>query len=168
MRALRTRQGLTLDELAAQSGMSKGHLSRFERGEKTVSLAGLMRVAQALNTSTATLLGEQVDKNVVHVVRARDRHYRREGDYEYAPLNRADSRDGPKAFLLTVSADANVQEAAFHSGDELFFVLSGAIEVELADQSIVLREGDFAQFPGMVEHRIRSIGSEAQLLIFVG
>lgn len=169
VRAIRQRRGLTLDELATLAGMSKGHLSRFERGEKTVSLAGLMRVAQALDTSAASLLGEQVDRSVLHMVRAGDRHFRKDtgGEYEYAPLSRANGGDGPTAMLLRLSADANVKEAAFHSGDEVFYVLSGAIEIELADQSLILREGDFAQFPGLVKHRIRSVGSDAELLIVV-
>lgn len=169
VRAMRRRRGLTLDELADQSGMSKGHLSRFERGQKTVSLAGLMRVAQALHTSTASLLGEQVDRSVMHVVRAEGRHFSKDNDggYEYAPLSRVSGSDAPTALLLHLSTDSYVGEAAFHSGDEIFYVLSGAIEIELADQSLILREGDFAQFPGLVKHRIRSIGSEAKVLIVV-
>ncbi|TCG07899.1 hypothetical protein BZM27_16230 [Paraburkholderia steynii] len=169
VRALRQRRGLTLEELAIRSGMSKGHLSRFERGEKSVSVAGLMRVSQALHTSAAALLGEQVDKGLLHVVRAGDRHYRREKgtEYDYAALSSANGEDGPTALIVRLSSEAVVKEAAFHSGDEIFFVLSGAIEIELADQSIIVREGDFVQFPGLIKHRLRSVGSDAQVLIVV-
>ncbi|WP_170845217.1 helix-turn-helix domain-containing protein [Chitinasiproducens palmae] len=168
-RAMRLRRGLTLDQLASDAGLSKGHLSRFERGEKTVSLAALMRVAQALDTSVATLLGEQTDRSVLHTVRTEQRHFRSDGDggYAYAPLSRANGGDGPTALLLRLTADAVVREAAFHPGDEIFFVLSGAIEIELADHSLILREGDYAQFPGLVRHRIRSVGADAQVLIVV-
>ncbi|WP_186310606.1 helix-turn-helix domain-containing protein [Paraburkholderia sp. BCC1886] len=168
-RALRQRHGMTLDELATLSGISKGHLSRFERGEKTVSVSALMRVAQALHTSAAGLLGEQVDKGVMHLVRASERHYRKErgADYDYAPLSRVGGGDGPTALLLRMTADTELKEAAYHSGDEIFYVLSGAIEIELADQSIILREGDFLQFPGLVKHRVRNLGDEAQVLVVV-
>ncbi|MDR5815989.1 MULTISPECIES: XRE family transcriptional regulator [unclassified Caballeronia] len=171
-RALRQRRGLTLDELASRTGISKGHLSRFERGEKSVSVSALMRVAQALSTSAATLLGEKTDQGVVHVVRTGDRNFSREGGagYDFAPLSRAhgsDDGDGPTALLVRFSSDADLKEAAFHSGDEIFFVLSGAIEIELADQSVILRQGDFAQFPGLVRHRIHSLGSDAEVLIVV-
>lgn len=172
---------MTLDALALDAGLSKGHLSRFERAEKTVSLAALLRIAQALGTSAASLLGEQVDRGVVHVVRAGERHYRKQSgaDYLYAALSRASGGEGgegsggdsggegPTALVLRLPADAHVREAAFHKGDEIFFVLSGAIEIELADQSILLREGDFAEFPGLVKHRIRSVGADAEVLIVV-
>ncbi|WP_157122990.1 helix-turn-helix domain-containing protein [Pandoraea vervacti] len=174
VRVLRQRRGMTLDALALDAGLSKGHLSRFERGEKTVSLAALLRIAQALGTSAASLLGEQVDRGMVHVVRAGERHYRKQSgaDYRYAALSRASGEagsdaDGPTALVLRLPADAHVSEAAFHKGDEIFFVLSGAIEIELGDQSILLREGDFAEFPGHVKHRIRSVGTDAEVLIVV-
>lgn len=180
VRVLRQRRGMTLDALALDAGLSKGHLSRFERAEKTVSLAALLRIAQALGTSAAALLGEQVDRGVVHVVRAAQRHYRKQGgaDYLYAALSRASGGEGdggggggggegPTALVLRLPADAHVSEAAFHKGDEIFFVLRGAIEIALADQSIVLREGDFAEFPGLVKHRIRSVGTDAEVLIVV-
>ena len=37
-RELRRRRNMTLEELSRQSGLSKGHLSRFERGEKLKNL----------------------------------------------------------------------------------------------------------------------------------
>ncbi len=62
MRAISVRSGRqTLDQLAEVTGLSKGHLSRFERGEKSLSVAALMRLAQALGTSVSFLLGEDVD-----------------------------------------------------------------------------------------------------------
>jgi transcriptional regulator with XRE-family HTH domain len=48
MRAVRLAHGLTLDELASRVGVSAGHLSRVERGEKDPSVALLKRCAAAL------------------------------------------------------------------------------------------------------------------------
>src|ERR1700731_3386424 len=73
----RLRRRMTLDEVAELSGLSKGHISRFERGEKSLSIAALMRLAQALNTSVATLLGERVDNHAIQVVRAWERKMRK-------------------------------------------------------------------------------------------
>ena len=163
------RRRMTLEQLAAQTDLSKGHLSRFERGEKTVSIAALMRVAQALHTSVSALLGERIGEDILHVVRAADRQLRKapQGRYEFAPLSRADGNESPTAFLLHLSADSIVKEEAFHAGDEIFFVLSGGIEIQLAAHSVVLRQGDYAQFPGLVKHRLRGIESDTEVLIIV-
>jgi transcriptional regulator with XRE-family HTH domain len=89
-RSHRVRRKMTLDEVAERSGLSKGHLSRFERGEKSLSIAALMRLSQALNTSVATLLGERVDKEAFHLVRVADRKMRKAKEngfaYEFARL----------------------------------------------------------------------------------
>lgn len=169
VRALRTRRRMTLEQLAEQAQLSKGHLSRFERGEKTVSVSALMRVAQALHTSVSALLGERVGEDILHVVRKSDRQLRKasQGQYEFAPLSRADGNESPTAFVLRLSAESLVREQAFHAGEEIFFVLSGALEIELASQSVVLRAGDYAQFPGLARHRLRGIEADTEVLIVV-
>ncbi len=48
MRALRKREGLTLNQLADRSGLSHGRISRIERGRAEVSLQALMRLSAAL------------------------------------------------------------------------------------------------------------------------
>ena len=69
---LRRRKGLTLDQIADAAELSKGHLSRFERGEKALSVASMLRLAQALNTTVGRLLGEEFDKDGIRVVKAKD------------------------------------------------------------------------------------------------
>jgi transcriptional regulator with XRE-family HTH domain len=169
VRALRTRRRMTLEQLAEQAQLSKGHLSRFERGEKTVSVSALMRVAQALHTSVAALLGERIGDDILHLVRRADRQLRKasQGKYEFAPLSRADGTESPTAFLLRLSAESVAREQAFHAGEEIFFVLSGALEIELASQSVVLRQGDYAQFPGLAKHRLRGLEADTEVLIVV-
>ena len=169
VRALRTRRRMTLEQLAEQAQLSKGHLSRFERGEKTVSVSALMRVAQALHTSVAALLGERMGDDILHVVRSADRQLREasQGKYQFASLSRADGTESPTAFLLRLSGESLVREHAFHAGEEIFFVLSGALEIELASQSVVLRQGDYAQFPGLAKHRLRGIEANTEVLIVV-
>jgi transcriptional regulator with XRE-family HTH domain len=56
MRALRERRGLTLDELAARSGASKGFLSEVENAKRSLSAEYLLRVANALGASVDYLL----------------------------------------------------------------------------------------------------------------
>lgn len=54
LRAARRARGLTLDAASAQAGISKGQLSRFERGEAGLSINALYRLAQVLEVSELT------------------------------------------------------------------------------------------------------------------
>lgn len=171
VRLLRRRKGLTLDDLAAEVGLSKGHLSRYERGEKSLSVAALMRLAKVLGTSVAALLGETQQDDLMHVMRAVDRAGTRterakDGGFVYMPVSRpGDVRS--TAFVVRLDHQAVMKNDAYHSGEEMLFVVSGTVEVELATKSVLLRRGDFAQFSGSVHHRLRAMEKDTEVLIVV-
>ena len=48
LRAVRRQRGLTLDNLAEQTGLTKSYLSNIERGQSTLSIALALKVARAL------------------------------------------------------------------------------------------------------------------------
>jgi transcriptional regulator with XRE-family HTH domain len=170
-RTMRLRSSVTLERLAEETGVSKGHLSRFERGEKSLSIAALMRVSQALNTSASALLGEQAGDDLLHVVHRGERPRRKaakgEGDYEFVTLSRSDGAGAASAFIVHLDAMSTFGKEAFHQGEEMCYVLSGAVEFALASRSMRLREGDFVQFPGSVRHRMRGLKPNTAVLIMV-
>lgn len=170
-RSLRQRRRLTLEQLAQDAGLSKGHLSRYERGQKSLSIAALVRLSKALNTSVSALLGEHADESLLHVVRSGERARRRvtrsDGSYEFAPLTRTDEQAGSSAFIVHIGRESALGREVSHGGDELFFVLSGSVEIILGSRTVVLRQGDFAQFPGLMRHRLRGLESNTSLLVFV-
>jgi transcriptional regulator with XRE-family HTH domain len=167
----RLRRSMTLDEVAELSSLSKGHISRFERGEKSLSIAALMRLSQALNTSVATLLGERVDNQAIHVVRAGDRKMRKAkeggGTYQFARLSGRERAAAVEAFVVEVSGKSAMNRATYHAGEEIFFVLDGAIELELADRTFRLAKGDYLQFSGSLKHKLRGIERRSSVLIVI-
>lgn len=59
VRAIRIRQVMSLDSLAAATGLSKAHLSRIERGERGLDRRStLQAIADALRTPVEELLGQ--------------------------------------------------------------------------------------------------------------
>lgn len=61
IRALRTRRGLTLTELAAALGLSAhGYLSELEAGKKSPSVELVIKVAGFFNVSTDELLKDDL------------------------------------------------------------------------------------------------------------
>jgi mannose-6-phosphate isomerase-like protein (cupin superfamily) len=53
-------------------------------------------------------------------------------------------------------------------GEELMFVLSGTVEVELSGRAVRLRPGDALYFDAHLPHRSRSVGPKnAQVLVIV-
>lgn len=60
LQRLRTRRGLTQEQLAVTAGLSRTFLTRLELGQHDPSLGTLVRLAKALRVSVTELLGESV------------------------------------------------------------------------------------------------------------
>src|SRR5437762_11975779 len=71
IRDLRFRRGLTVQQLAELSGLSKGFISQVENDRTSPSLATLRDLARALDTTVAYLVVE--DEQGPHIVRGRER-----------------------------------------------------------------------------------------------
>jgi transcriptional regulator with XRE-family HTH domain len=171
-KALRLHRRLTLDNLAEVAGLSKGHLSRFERGQKSLSLAMLIRLAGALQSSVAELFGELPAAGQAHLSTAEGRIFRKasaaDGGHSFAALSRGND---PliNAFVVEFGPNTEFRQSAeaYHRGEEIFFVLEGALEIELGTHKQLLNEGDYMQFPGSVKHNIRSVRKHSRALVVV-
>lgn len=73
IKALRGQAGLTLEQLATQSGVSRAMLSKVERGEKSPTLAIVARIATGFRITMSALLGAEPDPSDVAVIRAAER-----------------------------------------------------------------------------------------------
>lgn len=171
-RDVRRRQKLKLDQVAAASGLSSGHLSRFERGEKFLSLAALIRLAHALDTSVGHLLGESSAAEDLHVVRAGAGKFRRVDDdaglYGFLTLSGSNSATvGHETFIVSIPRSGRRANTGFHSGHELLYLLSGALRVRVGSHELQLEPGDYLEFPGHYQHEIESLSELSKVLIIV-
>lgn len=172
LRALRRKRHLTLEQLAAATGLNRGYLSRLENGEKSPSIATTLKLAKALEVPTAALFGEAVEETDLHLVRVASRVAASgpagSGGYQLVPLSQGSSSAGLMAFVLHPSDQFEEDGRAEHAGTEGVYVLEGKVEMRLADRSIGLSAGDYLQLPGHLSHQIRKISKQASVLVVVG
>jgi len=60
LQRLRTRRGLTQEQLAVKAGLVRVYVIKLEQGEHDPTLTMLVRLAKALRVSVTELLGESV------------------------------------------------------------------------------------------------------------
>lgn len=170
-RDIRIRRRLTLDQLAETTQLSKGYLSRFERGEKTLSVAALIRLSTALQVSVGTILGEEIDSEEIRLVRADDRPSltasREDGTHEFHALSGHYEGQCHSTFIVDVPINSPHVSEAFHSGRELLFILDGSILISLGKETHCLKKGDYLEFPGNIPHTIISPDSVSRILLVV-
>lgn len=64
VRDLRKARGFSVNDLAVKAGMKRPNLSRLEHGKHQPSLETIERIAEALNTSVAEVIGRQHGKSL--------------------------------------------------------------------------------------------------------
>ncbi|HEX9805472.1 MAG TPA: helix-turn-helix transcriptional regulator, partial [Alteraurantiacibacter sp.] len=69
LKRLREIKGITLEELAVRTGLTKSYLSKVERGVSVPSVSTALRLAEAFETGVGDLFGVTVSNNDFVVVR---------------------------------------------------------------------------------------------------
>lgn len=162
LRAARRARGLTLEDLAAQAGMSTSTLSRLESGKRQASLELLVPLTRQLGIRIDDLVQPEArDPRVRRPVVRRD-------GLTIAPL--APEGAAIHTYKITYPPVDTLPELRVHDGYEWLYVLTGRLRLRLGEQDLVLVRGEAAEFDTHVPHAMSAAGRHpAQVLsIFNG
>jgi transcriptional regulator with XRE-family HTH domain len=178
LRQLRTAKGLTLDRLAGMSELTRGYISLVERGLKAPSIAALMRIAAALDVNVASFFDPKAAEGPRYTIHRHEDEGAlpaANGSFGLHALAAARPHKSMEPFLLRPSfkSQAPVRtrdkiQRAFHSGEEMLFVVSGRVAIELDGEELKLEKGDCLYFSGETPHQVHSLGRQkAEILIVI-
>ena len=170
VRFLRSRDGISLDELAARSGLTKSYVSKIERGLSVPSISTAMKLAESFAMTVGQLLGEnQYDDAVCVARKGQRRKFIRAGSgYNYEMIAAGKRFKTMEPFIMYPPTEFQGSRMFQHPGQELIFVLSGTVEVQFADKRFLLNRDDSVYFDAHVPHRSRSVSAApAQVLVVV-
>lgn len=145
--------GLTLQHIADSANLSVGFISQIERGIAVPSLTSLVAVCRVLGSEVGDFLQQpRGDKPVT-------RHDQRPV-YVLGP-------NAPAYERLSASFPGNVlrsvifheppgfrSEPMAHEGEEIFFILEGALTIEVDGERTILEAGDSVHFPSTRTHDV--------------
>jgi transcriptional regulator with XRE-family HTH domain len=167
LRQLRRDRHLTLRALAERAGMTESFLSQIEREVASPSIASVQRIARALGLSIAELFAEQPSPGRVVRREARRR-------VAYPGLGAVDEfltagHDGRLQVILSTigpGGGTGDETYAHDSDEEVVIVLDGSLELWVADEHYVLREGDTITHDSRLPHRNRNPGEVPARVLF--
>jgi len=173
LKALRAARGMTLERLAAATGLTKSYLSKIQNSRKLPPIATLSRIAQALGTGIGSFFGDILEaREGASVVRKDERLPVVRGGtafgYDYVSLahKRLSKRMEPFVFTFPSKIDRHV--FFDHGGEEFVFILSGRVVFQVGDERHTLEEGDSIYFDAAIPHRGWSVGrDDARALVVV-
>ena len=166
--------GLTLEQLAALSGVSKSMLSQIERGQANPTFAVLWSLTRALRLDFADLMHGAAgpkDEGAVEVVAATNTPEIRSADGRcrlriLGPPRLAGATEWYEVAIAPGGALASAAHA--RGAFEHFTALAGSFEIMSGGATRRLEAGETARYPADVAHRIANVGAgEARGLLIV-
>ena len=164
IRDLRAAKNIGLVELGDHTGLSSGMLSKIERGRVFPTLPTLLRIALVFgvglehffadaNASPARFVVRKADR-----IRMPDRTAPQDASYEFESLDYTLTDRKLEGFLAHFQARETPAPCHEHAGFELIYMISGRLCLTLAEDEVVLEEGDSIQFDSSFAHGYRRLG----------
>ena len=158
IKELRVAKGLTQEELADRSELSKGFISQLERDLTSPSIATLM---------VSEFFQEEPEDQIV---------FQNEDYFE-----KIDSELGSKTEWIIPNAQKNMMEPIRltlkpggltyrdlpHEGEEFGYVLKGSIKIHIGYKSYTAKKGESFYFTPHSEHYIEAFGTSGAVILWV-
>lgn len=158
IRDLRQRHGLTIADVAEQTGISRGMLSKIENAQTATSLETLAKLANALGVSLATLFRNyNIPAGSAQLVKQGEgmevvrRGTKRGHTYHLLAYDQGPTKLF-EPFLITMDDESEVFPTFEHPGTEFIYMLEGAIEYRHGQSTYRLEPGDSLTFRGDIPH----------------
>ena len=161
LRGLRAREGWTLKEMSAKSGIPVSTLSKVEHDRLTLTYDRLQQLSRRLGMRMSELFAESQDEAPPAVTARRsvgdkERSVRVETpnyDYYYLCTELRRKRMIPVITRIRAKTSEQFGELVHHTGEEFIFVLKGRIVVntEFYDP-VTLGEGEFIYIDSTMGH----------------
>lgn len=167
LKLLRVQAGLTLEELAQATDLTRSYVSKLERGISTPSVGAALKLAKALHVQVEEVFAESSDSDPVLISRAETK-----ASDARAKTPRVVSGASPDrrmiAFVLTPTEEpVRNHPMSHHKGEELLYVLKGRVSLQLAGRVELLNAGDSAHFNSSIPHKITSVGKQQASVLLV-
>lgn len=166
LRHFRKKNGYNLTTLAEKSGLSASFISLAERGKAIPSIVSLMNLANALGISIDNFL--EVPQGAQAIRRkSQPQKIRMESPVDYIRLSGGLPGQQLDAMLITIPV-------AFHcpkvrrDGESFYYILDGAVNVQIDKESYVLEPGDSVHFSTRHQYVITCGNEGPATLLWVG
>jgi transcriptional regulator with XRE-family HTH domain len=164
LRIQRERRGLTLDQLAQLTDLSKPYLSRLENGDRQPAIGTLLVLARSLGITAGSLLGEDDTAAPLSVHRPAPQEPGPTGISIVSCSGYAGARD-LEALKVVISRDRAPAPFARHAGEEWLYVVRGPLLLEYGPDNHTLPTGATAHFDAARPHRLNAVRNEAEVLL---
>ena len=156
MKELRIQYGLTQQELADRSELTKGFISQLERNLTSPSITTLMDILQCLGTSIGEFFNEAPDEQIVFG--KQDYFVKEDTEYknEIKWIIPNAQKNTIEPIYLTLQAGGSTCPDTPHEGEEFGYVLQGAVSIHLGNKTYKAKKGESFYYTADKTHFLSS------------
>ena len=156
LKELRVLKGLTQEELADRSELSKGFISQLERNLTSPSITTLMDILQCLGTSIGEFFNEAPDEQIVFG--KQDYFVKEDTEYknEIKWIIPNAKKNTIEPIYLTLQAGGSTCPDTPHEGEEFGYVLQGAVSIHLGNKTYKAKKGESFYYTADKTHFLSS------------
>lgn len=163
---LRNRNGLTQQELADRTELTKGFISQLERGQVSPSVVTLLDLIECLGSTPSEFFKEGAEEQVVF----------KEQDY----FEKVDEGIGSRQWLVppaqkfqmepllvVIEPHQSLEEDKPHTGEEFGYVISGRLNVCLGNKVYRVKAGESFYYRTTKRHQIANPGNRPAKFLWI-
>ncbi|WP_321324004.1 XRE family transcriptional regulator [Thiomicrorhabdus sp.] len=154
----RKKQSLTIADIAEQSGISRGMLSKIENGQVSPSLDSLLKIARALGIPISALFKEfDNEESQAQLIRSNERlEVVRRGTKVGHTYHLLAYDNGPnkafEPFLISLDNKSEVFPTFSHEGTVFMYLLEGEMIYRHGKKNYHMKPGDSLTYDAKVSH----------------
>jgi transcriptional regulator with XRE-family HTH domain len=176
IKQIREMKKVSIEELAARSGMETAMIQKIEQDKNVPSLAPLIKIARALGVRLGTFLDDSDNYGPVVV---------RSGEYHKGARftsQASEARDHLNFFSLAYDKAGRNMEPfiidiepglqsdymlSSHEGEEFIYVLEGEVEINYGRETYTLAKGDSIYLDSIVMHNVHAANQNPARILAV-
>ena len=147
----RNRNGLTQQELADRTELTKGFISQLERGQVSASVVTLMDLIEEQVVFTEKEYFEKLDE---------------QGNSRQWIVPTA-QRFQMEPLLVVIQPHSSLDEDKPHNGEEFGYLMSGRLNLWLGDKVYHIKSGESFYYQASQKHRIENPGSRPAKYLWI-
>jgi len=165
IKRMRLALGLTQEELAARTELTKGFISQLERDIASPSIATLMDILETLGSDIADFFNQKTDKKVVFTADDMFEKVNEESGCTIRWLVTSAQKNDLEPILVTLTPGGRTAMHDPHEGEEFGYVLLGYVTLCNGESKYKLKKGDSYYFQPNGTHWLANGGkTEARVL----
>ena len=163
---LRNRNGLTQQELADRTELTKGFISQLERRQVSPSVVTLMDMIECLGVTPEEFFKSSTPEQIVF---KQDDYFVKEDEdggtktWLVPPAQKFEM----EPLLVELAPGQDTGEDKPHAGEEFGYVLSGRIKVTFGDHTYTVKAGESFYYRTTKTHRITNTGTRPAKYLWI-